>query len=105
MNQSLQNPPSIDMFRPPIHRAMRILDRPLFQKDVHLAAACVLDSKQIATYRKELHDDLLKLERLPPIRSVPPSVSTDKSSKCLLLKPSTRVDGKWTEKLIRVLKY
>lgn len=105
MDQSPQNPPSIDMFRPPINRAMRILDRPFFQKDVHLAAACVLDSKQIATCRKELHDDILKLERLPPIRSVPPSVSTDKNSKCLLLKPSTRVEGIWTEKLIRVMEY
>ncbi|KAI4274463.1 MAG: hypothetical protein LQ337_003919 [Flavoplaca oasis] len=105
MDQSPQNPPSIDMFRPPINRAMRILDRPFFQKDVHLAAACVLDSKQIATCRKELHDDILKLERLPPIRSVPPSVSTDKNSKCLLLKPSTRVEDEtsWSPKLHQLI--
>ncbi|KAL8984240.1 MAG: hypothetical protein Q9205_001741 [Flavoplaca limonia] len=94
------------MFRPPTNRAMRLLDRPFFQKDVHLAAACVLDSKQIATCRKELHDDILKLERLPPIRSVPPSVSTDKSSKCLLLKPSTRVEDEtsWSPKLHQMIK-
>ncbi|KAL8759460.1 MAG: hypothetical protein Q9199_000765 [Rusavskia elegans] len=101
MNQSAQTLASTDMFRPPINRAMRSLDRAFFRKDVYLAAACVLDSKQIATCRKELHSDILKLERLPPIRSVPLNVSADKNSKCLLLKPDTQIEDKssWSPKL------
>ncbi|KAL8655853.1 MAG: hypothetical protein Q9226_002882 [Calogaya cf. arnoldii] len=82
------------MFRAPINRAMRTLDRAFFRKDLYLTAACVLDSKQIATCRKELNHDILKLERLPPIRSVPSHISADKDTKCLLLKPETQIEDK-----------
>ncbi|KAL8992538.1 MAG: hypothetical protein Q9169_007025 [Polycauliona sp. 2 TL-2023] len=101
MNESPPTLAATDMFRPPINRAMRTLDRTFFRKSVKLAAACVLDSKQIATCRNELHNDILKLERLPPIRSVPSNVAVDKNTKCLLLKPGTRVDDKssWSPKL------
>ncbi|KAL8905205.1 MAG: hypothetical protein Q9171_006762 [Xanthocarpia ochracea] len=89
------------MFRPPVNHAMRILDRAFFQKDVNLAAACVMNSKNIATCRNELHNDILKLERLPPIRPVPLNISADKNLKCLLLKPDTRLEDKssWSPKL------
>ncbi|KAL8768721.1 MAG: hypothetical protein Q9209_005139 [Squamulea sp. 1 TL-2023] len=89
------------MFRPPINRAMRTLDRSFFRKDVNLIAACVMDSKQIATCRKELHDDIIKLERLPPIRSAPLNISADKDTKCLLLKPDTRLEDRtsWSLRL------
>ncbi|KAL8850819.1 MAG: hypothetical protein Q9221_004233 [Calogaya cf. arnoldii] len=89
------------MFRAPINRTMRNLDRAFFRKDVYLIAACVLDSKQIATCRKELNHDILKLERLPPIRSVPSHISADKDTKCLLLKPETQIEDKssWSPKL------
>ena len=103
MNQSPQTPPSADMFRAPINRTMRNLDRAFFRKDVYLTAACVLDSKQIATCRKELNHDILKLERLPPIRSVPSHISADKDTKCLLLKPETQIEGRWTELYARWL--
>ncbi len=93
MNQSPQTISSTDMFRPPINRAMRVLDRAFFQRDVNLAAACVTNSKNIATCRNELHNDILKLERLPPIRPVPSNISADKNLKCLLLKPDTRLEG------------
>ena len=93
MNQLPQTISSTDMFRPPINRAMRVLDRAFFQQDVNIAAACVMDSKNIATYRNKLHNNILKLERLPPIRPVPSNISADKNSKCLLLKPDTRLDG------------
>ncbi|KAL8785444.1 MAG: hypothetical protein Q9213_003374 [Squamulea squamosa] len=89
------------MFRPPINRAMRTLDRSFFRKDVNLTAACVMDSKQIATCRKVLHDDIIKLERLPPIRSAPPNISAVKNTKCLLLKPDTRLEDRtsWSPRL------
>ncbi|KAL8730654.1 MAG: hypothetical protein Q9166_003967 [cf. Caloplaca sp. 2 TL-2023] len=101
-----QTNPLADMFRPPVNRAMRTLDRAFFQKDVNLAAACVLDSKRIATCRKELHNDILKLERLPPIRSVPANISADKNTKCLLLKPDTKIDDEmsWSSKLQDLVK-
>ncbi|KAL8699644.1 MAG: hypothetical protein Q9224_001322 [Gallowayella concinna] len=94
------------MFRPPINRAMRILDRAFFQKDISLAAACVLDSKKIATCREDLHNDILKLERLPPIRPVQSNISGDKSTKCLLLNPRTKTDDEssWSPKLQDLVK-
>ncbi|KAL8805058.1 MAG: hypothetical protein Q9200_005574 [Gallowayella weberi] len=94
------------MFRPPVNRAMRTLDRAFFQKDVNLAAACVLDSKNIATYRKDLHNDIIQVERLLPIRSVPPNAFTDKSMKCLLLRPGTRTDDEssWSPRLQELVK-
>lgn len=85
------------MFRPPINRAMKSLDRAFFRKDVYLAAACVLDSKLIATYRNELHGDILKLERLTPIRPIPAGIPADRNTKCLLLKPDIQIKGRWTD--------
>ncbi|CAL8582823.1 tRNA(m(1)G37)methyltransferase [Xanthoria parietina] len=101
MNQPSRTLASTDMFRPPINRAMRSLDRAFFRKDVYLAAACVLDSKLIATYRNELHGDILKLERLPPIRPIPPGIAADKNTKCLLLKPDIQIEDRssWSPKL------
>ncbi|KAL8717599.1 MAG: hypothetical protein Q9225_005169 [Loekoesia sp. 1 TL-2023] len=100
MSQSIQTIPSPDMFRPPINRAMRTLDRSFFKKEINLASACVLHAKKIASCRKDLSGDILKLDRLPPIRPVPPSINADSNSRCLLLKPDVRVDeSSWSSQL------
>ncbi|KAL9601380.1 MAG: hypothetical protein Q9219_002556 [cf. Caloplaca sp. 3 TL-2023] len=94
------------MFRPPINRAMRTLERSFFQKEFRLASACVLDKKQIASCQKILSSDILKLERLPPIRPVPSGILTDSSAKCLILRPEIQIDDEstWSSRLRDLVK-
>ena len=80
------------MFRPPVNRAMRALDRSFFQKSVPLSAARIRDNKQISKYRTELGCDLLKLDRMQAIRSVRDSEGHE--AKALLLRPGVQPDGK-----------
>lgn len=87
MNES----PEIAMFRPPINRAMRALDRSFFKKSVPLSAARILDNKQISKYRTELRHDLLRLDRMPAVRSV--RDSDGQEAKALLLRPEVKPDG------------
>ena len=85
---------SLDMFRPPINRCMKVLDRSFFRKTIPLSAAQVLDNRQISRFRTELREDLLQLERLPIIRSIP-GTGDDAgiTQKALLLKPEIKVEG------------
>ncbi|KAL8648738.1 MAG: hypothetical protein Q9210_004805, partial [Variospora velana] len=55
------------MFRPPINRAMRDLDRSFFKKRIEIAAAYVLDRTNIAACQRKLSQDILRLDRLPPV--------------------------------------
>jgi tRNA (guanine37-N1)-methyltransferase len=77
------------MFRPPVNRAMRALDRSHFYKKIPLAAARVFDSKNIAKYRTELHDELLKIDRVPTVKQDPRQTDL----KTLLLKPEIRPES------------
>ena len=86
--------PESAMFRPPINRAMRVLDRSFFQKSIPISAARIRDNKQISKYRTELGHDLLKLDRMHSIRSVRDSEGQE--SKALLLRPEVRQDGNST---------
>lgn len=83
-----------DMFRPPINRAMRTLDRTFFKKELNFASACILDQKQISACQRELSKDILKFERLLTVRPVPPSINIDRSARCVLLKPEIRANGR-----------
>lgn len=87
------NEPSLtsDMFRPPINRAMRALDRSFFKKSIPLSAARIRDSKQISKYRTELGHDVLRLDRMPAVRSV--RDPDGQEGKALLLKPEVKPDG------------
>ena len=87
MNQS----PESAMFRPPINRAMRTLDRSFFQKSIPLSAARIRDNKQISKYRTELGHDLLKLDRMSAVRPVRDSEGQE--AKALLLRPEVKPDG------------
>ncbi|KAI4177926.1 MAG: hypothetical protein LQ343_000010 [Gyalolechia ehrenbergii] len=106
MNESAQTIQSAGMFRPPINRAMRTLDRSFFQKELNLASARVLDKKKIASCQKDLSEDILKLERLQPIRPVPATVNADCGARCLLLRPQVRVDDEstWSSRLHDLVK-
>ena len=81
-------PDIMEMFRPPVSRAMRILDRSFFQKKVPLAAARVSQKKQIAKCRTELEHDLLKLERTSVVKDDP----SEQGLKALLLRPDIKPD-------------
>ena len=82
----------IHMFRPPINRAMRVLDRSFFQKKVPLSAARVLDKTKIAKLRSELGHDVLRLDRFQCVQSV--RGSKGEEHKALLLNPQIKPDGK-----------
>ena len=80
------------MFRPPINRAMRVLDRSFFQKKVPLSAARVFDNKKIAKLRSELGHDVLRLDRFQCVQSV--RGSKGEEHKALLLHPQIKPDGR-----------
>lgn len=79
----------LNMFRPPINRFMKILDRSFFRKTVPISAAQVLDNRQISRLRTELRHDMLQLERLLVIRPIPTT-----GRRALLLKPEIKAKGK-----------
>ena len=90
MSASLESLESA-MFRPPINRAMRALDRSFFQKSVPLSAARIRDNKHISRYRKELSHDLLKLDRMPAVKCVKDPEGQE--AKAFLLRPEVKSDG------------
>ena len=82
------------MFRPPVNRAMRQLDRSFFQKRIPLAAARVLDTKQISNCISDLSEELLYLERCTVVRPGPMDNDLWRGRKALLLRPRIKPDGK-----------
>ncbi|KAF3481911.1 tRNA methyltransferase [Arthroderma uncinatum] len=77
------------MFRPPINRAMRVLDRSFFKRTIPLAAATVFDPKNLGGIKEQLSKskDILNAPRLMAIRPVQnPATEEDKNKKCILLK-------------------
>lgn len=80
------------MFRPPVNRAMRALDRSFFKKSTLLSVAKVRDSQNISKYRAELGHDLLKLDRMSAVKSV--YGPNGQEAKALLLKPDIKSYGK-----------
>lgn len=82
-----------DMFRPPVNRAMRTLDRSFFRKTVPLAAARVFKTSDISNVRKELSKgDLLVVPRVNCIREV--KEQDGRVLKALLLKENVKPDSK-----------
>ena len=80
---------SADMFRPPINRAMKSLDRSFFRKEVPIAAARVLEKTQISRLRTDLHHDILNVNRVSVIKDDP----IKKGFKSILLRPEIKSDG------------
>lgn len=86
----------MSLFRPPIVRSAGAkLDRSLFTKQIPIAAARILDNKNISKYRTQLEkaQDLLKLDRLGSVRSDPDASLASRGGKCLLLKPEVKPGG------------
>ncbi|KAK4190540.1 putative undecaprenyl pyrophosphate protein [Podospora australis] len=82
------------LFRvPAVRSGTAALNRALFDKKVDIAAAVIRENKLLSEYRKALvkSDDILKLDRISPIRGHPDSSLADKGAKCLLLHPRIKV--------------
>ncbi|KZF23747.1 hypothetical protein L228DRAFT_238268 [Xylona heveae TC161] len=90
--KSTREVPREEMFRPPINRAMRVLDRPFFRKTVPLSAARVLENRNIAKCRSALEKsrEALQLDRITIIRPDPEPEIAAQGKKCLLLEPEVR---------------
>lgn len=90
---SMDTAPNIpaDMIRPPINRAMRVLDRSFFKKNVTLSAAKVLDRKQISKIRTELGHDVLRIGRMQSVQSIRSPAGEE--SKAVLLHPRIKSIG------------
>lgn len=80
------------MFRPPVNRAMRALDRSFFKKTLPLSAATVFKNSDISKVRGALSksQELLEAPRLNVIREVKVDEAV---KKCLLLKDGVKHDG------------
>lgn len=81
------------MFRPPVNRAMRALDRTFFNKHAVISAARVLDTKNTARLRSEIFKskDMLQQRTIQAVQLVSGS---DSNQKCILLRPDIKHDGK-----------
>lgn len=83
------------MFRPPVNRAMRTLDRSFFRRSVPLSVARVFKTSDISNVRKDLikSRDILLLPRISPIREV--KDQDGKVWKAMLLREDLKVDGRF----------
>jgi tRNA (guanine37-N1)-methyltransferase len=81
-----------EMFRPPVNRAMRVLDRSFFKKTVPVSAATIFNHKNISRVRNELikSEDALVLPRLQPIIDFKKG---DTVMKALLLREGIKHNG------------
>lgn len=81
------------MFRPPVNRTMRTLDRSFFRKTIPLSAAAIYKKSDISSTRSELvkSRDLLAVPRLDSIREMKESDGLVR--KCLLLRQDVKHDG------------
>ena len=82
---------SADMFRPPVNRAMRVLDRSFFKKVIPTSAARINDRKEVSKCRNALTYDILKLDRMQAVRSLQDPQGTE--AKALLLRPEIKSGG------------
>lgn len=86
-----------NMFRPPVSRAMRVLDRNFFKTETAISAARVFDVKQLSRIRGAIlkSKDVLDVRQLHPIQSVPEALkgNTKEEQKCILLRPGVVHDG------------
>lgn len=81
----MNSPGLPELFQPPVNRSMQTLDRSFFRKSVPLAAATVLDLKEITNVRKQLErsGDILRLNPIKPLRDD----EQTPGAKCFLLSP------------------
>lgn len=87
---SQQNDNGMSLLRPPMLGPSTVLNKAAFSKTINIAAASILDSKNISRIRHSLskHSDTLSLDRLSVIQPDPDTSLAAKGRKCLLLKPT-----------------
>ncbi|KAL1627036.1 tRNA(m(1)G37)methyltransferase [Diplodia seriata] len=94
------------MFRPPVNRAMRTLDRGFFQKTFPLAAARIANNKDISLVRKALEKskDALSAPRLQSVQRDPLPELASAGRKCVLLRPGVKHDdpSTWSPTLAEI---
>lgn len=85
-----QKDDKMSLLRPPILGPSTILNKAAFSKTINLAAASILDNKNISRIRQTLakSSDILPLERWSVIQPDPDTSLAAKGRKCLLLKPT-----------------
>ena len=81
------------MFRPPIDRTMRVLNRSFFHKRIPLAAARVLNNNHISKCRSYLRHDLLQIDGMSSVRVDATADDARLGLKSLLLQPNIRPEG------------
>ncbi|KAK5174127.1 tRNA(m(1)G37)methyltransferase [Saxophila tyrrhenica] len=81
-----------EMFRPPLARGMKALDRSIFQKVVSINAARVFDNKNISKVRSQLErsKDALQQDRIANVLPDPDAERAKVGKKCILLRPEVR---------------
>lgn len=80
-----------EIFRPPINRCMRVLDRSFFQKTLPIAAATVFDDRNLSTVRSKFQG-AGNLMGVFSIKAVVPD-ETLPGRKCVLLRPGISATG------------
>lgn len=89
-------PDDNEMFRPPVNRLMRVLDRSFFQKAVPTSAAKVFNHKDISRFRRQLEqtDEILNIPNgRRGIPNILPDPEPGSSLKCVILQPRVKHDG------------
>ncbi|OQO06231.1 hypothetical protein B0A48_08819 [Cryoendolithus antarcticus] len=84
-----------EMFRAPVNRSMRTLDRNSFRKVIPLHAARVPENKNISKVRSELErsKDALHQDRLGSVFPDPDRDRAKSGTKCVLLRPGRRKEA------------
>jgi tRNA (guanine37-N1)-methyltransferase len=80
-----------EIFRPPVNRSMRVLDRSFFQKTLSISAATVFDDRNLSIVRGKVQSagNLLSVSTIKPI--IPDE--TVPGRKCVLLRPGIMATG------------
>lgn len=93
--------PVDEMFRPPINRAMRVLDRASFQKKIPTVAAVIQNPQKISQVKSDLRHDTLHIDRLQAIRPLPSTNGQMTGKKALMLRVDINKDdpSTWSPKL------
>lgn len=101
--QTLSNTPRLamnsaelpELFRPPVNRSMRVLDRSFFRKTLPITAASVFDDRNLSLIRAKVHSagnllGVVSIKVIVPDETVP-------GRKCLLLRPGIVATGLFNE--------
>ncbi|RVX74687.1 hypothetical protein B0A52_01814 [Exophiala mesophila] len=99
----MTSPETPSVFRPPVNRSMKVLDRSFFQKVIPLSAASVSNVKLLGQIRKDLErsGELLRLAMIKPLMDD----DSNPGAKCFLLSLGVQTDdpSTWSTTLTRLI--